>query len=380
MSLHTIRSRVSASGTSEKDFRPSTDITTKRSETETMKDADTLSTASTKEDEDERNEFISAHNRMLWREKEPKDFTHTKTPEPHAVRRRQILEKHPEILKLYKPDPLSALLCLGTVAVQLSVAYAVSTFDPSWWVVLVLGYVISGTMNHSLVLAMHELSHDLWFKTKKLNLLFGWFINCPTCVASASTFKRYHLEHHTYQGSEKMDADLPTKLEGKLFRYTATKALWVALQPFFYGLRPILVKPKPVSVNEIINWMVVGTFDLLVMKYLGTKAFVYLFSGSILGLGVHPMAGHFIAEHFEFIEGQETYSYYGPLNVFAYNVGYHNEHHDFPKVPGRLLPKVKAIAPEFYDNLPYYDSWTSVLLGFIFGHNINCFCRVKRFP
>ncbi|CAD7973915.1 unnamed protein product [Amoebophrya sp. A25] len=321
-----------------------------------------------------------AHDRMLWRSKPADDFTYSEDVEPHVKRRRQILEKHPEILQLYKPDPLSAVFCLGTVFVQLAVATLISIYDASWPVVFVLAYVISGTMNHSLVLAMHELSHDLWFKNKKFGLVFGWFINCPTCVASASTFKRYHLEHHTYQGSEKMDADLPTALEGKLFRYTATKALWVALQPFFYGLRPILVKPKPVSVNEIMNWVVVGTFDYLVVQNLGLKAFCYLFLGSVLGLGLHPMAGHFIAEHFEFIEGQETYSYYGPLNVFAYNVGYHNEHHDFPRVPGRLLPQVRAMAPEFYDNLPYYDSWTKVLLGFIFGKNINCFCRVKRGP
>lgn len=120
------------------------------------------------------------------------------------------------------------------------------------------------------------------------------------------------------------------------------------------------------------------TFDFAIIYFFGKKAFAYLLLSTILGLGCHPMSGHFIAEHFEFIEGQETYSYYGPLNVLAYNVGYHNEHHDFPRIPGRLLPKVKEIAPEFYENIPYYTSWTKVLLGFIFGKNINCFCRVVR--
>lgn len=40
------------------------------------------------------------------------------------------------------------------------------------------------------VLAMHELSHDLWLPYKWMNAPFAWLINCPTCVASAATFKR----------------------------------------------------------------------------------------------------------------------------------------------------------------------------------------------
>ena len=41
------------------------------------------------------------------------------------------------------------------------------------------------------------------------------------------------------------------------------------------------------------------------------------------------------------------------------------------------LPKVKEIAPEFYD-MPSYDSWTGVLYNYITDPEIGPYSRIKR--
>ena len=75
---------------------------------------------------------------------------------------------------------------------------------------------------------------------------------------------------------------------------------------------------------------------------------------------------------------QETNSYYGWLNRLALNVGYHNEHHDFPSVPWNRLPAVRRIAPEAYETLGSHGSWAKLLWQFLFDRRISLFSRQVR--
>lgn len=304
------------------------------------------------------------------------DFHWSYSDEPHATRRKEILEKYPQVKELYGYDSRTKYFVAATVFLQLAVAVLVK--DCPMWLVIVLAYGFGAFLAHSLFLAMHEISHNLLFERPAHNKYFGCFANSATAIPHFSMFQRYHMEHHQFQGVDKWDVDIPTRLEATCFSGPLMKALFVFLQPVAYAIRPLIVKPKQPGKWEAINWSACVVMDLALTYFFGYKPVVYLVLSGVLGSGLHPVAGHFIAEHYVFKPGQETYSYYGPLNWLCYNVGYHNEHHDFPRIPGSRLPQLKEIAPEYYDNLPCYTSWTKVLWNFIFDPTVTLYSRTKR--
>lgn len=153
----------------------------------------------------------------------------------------------------------------------------------------------------------------------------------------------------------------------------------------------MMVYKIPFTSLHIFNIAAQLSFDFLLVRYLGAGALAYLVMSSFLAGSLHPCAGHFIAEHYVFgqqplsartssnqIPIPETYSYYGPLNALTYNVGLHNEHHDFPAIPWTRLPALHEIANEFYADLPHHSSWIFVIWQFISDNEVGLWCRVKR--
>lgn len=209
-------------------------------------------------------------------------------------------------------------------------------------------------------------------------------IGIPYCI----TFKPYHMDHHRYQGQDGRDTDIPTRWEGYFITetalgyvdHTARKAVFMFFQILAYAFRPMMMKPDLVPLDGWIamNWVVQFSFDALIAAVLGPKALLYFIFCLFFAGSIHPTAGHFIAEHYVMEGSAETYSYYGPLNMLTYNVGYHNEHHDFPNIAWSGLAKVRELAPEYYDNLPQCHSWPGTILRYIFDDSISPFSRVKR--
>lgn len=74
-----------------------------------------------------------------------------------------------------------------------------ATLEWSWPAFLLAVYVVGATANHSLFLAIHEISHNLAFRNRHCNKLLGILANLPIGIPYSVTFKPYHVQHHRYQ-------------------------------------------------------------------------------------------------------------------------------------------------------------------------------------
>ena len=106
------------------------------------------------------------------------DFIWQLSEEPHKKRRKDILKAHPEIKQLFGHEWKSKYICLFLLVLpQIWLSYA--TQNLSWPKYLFVCYVFGATITQSLFLAIHELSHNLFFQTPRYNRYFECIANLP---------------------------------------------------------------------------------------------------------------------------------------------------------------------------------------------------------
>jgi sphingolipid 4-desaturase/C4-monooxygenase len=307
------------------------------------------------------------------------DFVHSEKQEPHRVRTRQILQQHPEMRKLIGKNPNTIFVILGLVAFQVALAWLLR--DQSWWLIVAAAYLLGAFADHALFVMIHECAHHLLFKNRAANRWAGMIANMPQLFPSSISFERYHIKHHSFQGVHELDADLPNKWEAKLINnYFIGKVIWLLFYPVFQIFRISRLKEiKPVDKWVVANFALQIVFIAAISYFFGLKGLMFLLFSFFFSIGLHPLGARWIQEHYlTHDEEQETFSYYGVLNTVAFNVGYHNEHHDFPSIPWNKLPQVKQTAGGFYNNLVYHKSWTKLFFRFLFDKEISLYSRVIR--
>lgn len=306
------------------------------------------------------------------------EFARSTEKEPHLARARAILVAHPELKALCGHTPITALFVFALVGMM--VGLAVLMKDQPWWAILAVSWLVGAVVNHGLWVLIHECTHNMVFKSPRLNAMLQMFANLPILFPAAISFRKYHLLHHRFQGDPELDADLASPLEAKLIgNSTLRKAFWMLFFWAFQASRVGRLKRVPFFDGwYVANLLLQVGFIAAVVWWLGWSALAFLFLSSIFSIGLHPVGARWIQEHYLVKPDQETYSYYGPFNLVAFNVGYHNEHHDVMRVPWTRLPKVRAIAPEFYENLHSHSSWTKLWLQFLFDPKLSLYSRMTR--
>ena len=281
-----------------------------------------------------------------------------------------------QIRPLFGNDPWTLLPVVIAVILQTAAAASMGIYNVPWWVVCALAYAFGSFGAGNLMAAHHEISHFLVFKKPSWNKVLWIIANCPLGVPLGSLFKQYHVDHHASMGVDGVDTGIWTATEHWWVRRSATvKTLFLTIFPIPFFFRPFFMRiQKQLDLTDLASWIVIPAFDVALSYYAGysLKPVAFLIMGTYHGVGLHPIAGHVISEHVNLTnDGQETHSCYDPyLNPLLYNFGYHVEHHDFPNIPWRRLPQLRGIAPEFYNHLTSYPTWSGVIWRFITDPNI----------
>lgn len=283
----------------------------------------------------------------------------------HLERARAIYRRHPEIKTHFGPNRVTFVWIVALVGVQFAAAKFAS--DLAWWVTPVAAYFVGAVVSHALFVLIHECCHNLVFRRPLLNRLAELVANLPFIVPCAASFGRAHREHHRHLGEYPDDPDVPSDWEAKLVgRSSWRKLLWLATYPIWLVFRSLRTQ----AAGGVDRWIALNVavqigVDGLLLWIAGPGPVLYLLLSTWFSVSVHPLGARWIQEHFMIAPPQRTYSYYGPLNFVAFNIGYHNEHHDFPRLPWNELPQLRRIGGAWYDELAAHRSWTGLLLRFL---------------
>jgi sphingolipid delta-4 desaturase len=226
------------------------------------------------------------------------DFFYTQEKDLHFIRPIEIIKEHPEIKNYIGKNPASIFIVLVAITLQGAVAWYMH--DKPWWLVFVAAWCVGAFIDHALFVMIHECTHNLFFKNKQNNLFAAILANSVMFFPSAVSFARYHLKHHAHQGIPELDGDLPSPWEAKLFNNSFIgKAIWLLLYPVMQVTRvPRLVEVKNFDKWVLLNWVIVFGIDAAAWYYGGPQGFVYLCAALFFSIGLHPLGGRWVQEHY----------------------------------------------------------------------------------
>ncbi len=321
----------------------------------------------------------------------------------HRERARAILRAHPEVRQLFGCYLPTALWCVVMAGSQVALAVGVS--HAPWWALIAVAYFAGALINISLFQLAHECDHNLVFKKTLWNRYLFTLTSLPMFLSGHHTWWVEHIVHHNDMGATK---DFITRRRSFFLVSRHTSPLVVPYSAFMVVLQALRsavglvlyavtslargrIEPSDVALRvladahlvsgykkeRIARWAVIYPFLSFVLYgalfwYGGWKPIAYLFFSQVFFTGwLHPYCLGWVLgiSHFH---GRRHYqpsaSHYGRLiNLTSFNAGLHVEHHDLMGIPWIRLPRLRKIAPEFYNDLRPITSYTALGLQFVFA-------------
>ncbi|CAN8072904.1 unnamed protein product [Agarophyton chilense] len=296
----------------------------------------------------------------------------------HTHRRRTILKQHPQIRRLFGVDWRTQFYAYICVALQL---LFIRISNASLLNALLFGVTIGPYIDAGLLCFLHEATHMLIFRRSMFNRLIAIFANLPLLIPISEVHRQHHARHHGALGEVSADVDVPSDLEVSLVgNHPLRKAIWLTFNMILLPARSMCRLPVTVDTYLILNWLSCFLVAFSILLYSRTS-FLYVVLSVLNSQGLHPANARQVQRHVfngsERMRSKEhmptTYSYYGTLNYLMLNVGYHVEHHDFPRIPWTKLPELRrVVGEEWYPAEHAYNSrGLTNIFNFVMNPNIS---------
>jgi sphingolipid 4-desaturase/C4-monooxygenase len=338
----------------------------------------------------------------------------------HLKRRQAMLRRYPQIANLPKHNALALIPIMLTPLIYGMLAYC-SQFLTLGEIAL-LAWAIGSRCNFCKFKYAHEISHHLvspniskqhsHYLLRYLNLfnlstsvyLLFSFGHKPhhaslgaTTIAQAKRFltekypdielliDRYYYEL-PYEPDSPPESLSPRLYDNRLLRFLSIGIIYpitsmlkgtmlfhlIFTIKYLQGLRAkknALYRRRLNIAMVQITLLYGGLFGLYLLAGINALLFMIISDLSQRGFLWHPISTFTISSHKTWNSKgkiQPTTSTYGTsLTFILMKMNYHVEHHDFPDIPCKFLPRLKQIAPEFYLNINNFKGYAHIMTDYL---------------